>query len=138
MAALAYAANRPTEPERQVRPPAATLRRRRAVALVLAAAVVWAVVVFVGGFAAGTLSGRDSPAGAADGRAIAIGGQSIGMATHVVVRGDTLWSIARSLRPRGDIRELVDKLAAGRNGRPLHVGESIPLPGARLDPADGQ
>jgi len=49
-------------------------------------------------------------------------------ATYVVQPGDTLWTIARSLQPEGDIRPLVDDLAATRHGRPLQPGERIELP----------
>lgn len=48
--------------------------------------------------------------------------------TYVVQPGDTLWTIARSLQPEGDVRPLVDDLAAARDGRPLQPGERIELP----------
>ncbi len=48
--------------------------------------------------------------------------------SYVVRPGDTLWAIARSLEPRGDVRPVVDRLAQGRRGRPLRVGERIVLP----------
>lgn len=51
-----------------------------------------------------------------------------GQQVHVVEPGDTLWSIARSLQPTGDVRPVVDRLADLRGGRPLQVGERIPLP----------
>ena len=47
---------------------------------------------------------------------------------HVVQPGDTLWSIARSLQPDGDVRRLVHRLAAQRDGAALQVGERITLP----------
>jgi hypothetical protein len=47
---------------------------------------------------------------------------------HVVQPGDTLWTIARTLQPEGDIRRLVDHLAAQRHGAALQVGERIALP----------
>lgn len=49
--------------------------------------------------------------------------------TYVVAPGDTLWSIARRAQPTGDIRPLVDAMAAQRRGRPLQVGERIEVPG---------
>lgn len=49
--------------------------------------------------------------------------------THVAAPGDTLWSIARRAQPTGDIRPLVDAMAAQRRGRPLQVGERIEVPG---------
>lgn len=47
---------------------------------------------------------------------------------HIVQPGDTLWTIARRLQPTGDVRRLVDRLAAARGGAPLHVGERLALP----------
>lgn len=47
--------------------------------------------------------------------------------SYVVGPGDTLWSIARGLQPQGDLRPLVDRLAAGRHGGPLRVGERVAL-----------
>ena len=47
---------------------------------------------------------------------------------HVVQPGDTLWTIAKSLQPEGDVRRLVHRLAAERHGTPLQVGERIALP----------
>jgi hypothetical protein len=47
---------------------------------------------------------------------------------HVVQPGDTLWVIARALRPTGDVRPLVERLQASRHGQPLRVGETITLP----------
>ena len=61
-----------------------------------------------------------------------VGGESspqpISETSHIVQRGDTLWSIARELQPEGDVRPLVDRLSDVRQGRPLQVGERIPLP----------
>ena len=47
---------------------------------------------------------------------------------HVVQPGDTLWSIARSLEPEGDVRRLVQQLSSQRQGAQLQVGERIVLP----------
>ncbi len=47
---------------------------------------------------------------------------------HVVQPGDTLWTIARTLQPEGDVRRLVHQLAAQRHGAALKVGERITLP----------
>lgn len=47
---------------------------------------------------------------------------------HIVQPGDTLWTIARSLQPEGDVRRVVHQLAAQRDGAALHVGERIALP----------
>jgi len=50
----------------------------------------------------------------------------------VIVRpGDTLWSIARSLHPSGDIRTLVDRLAERVGGIELSPGQRIDVAGLR-------
>lgn len=45
----------------------------------------------------------------------------------VVQQGDTLTSIARKLQPSGDIRALVERLAAAHGPAPLLAGERIDL-----------
>ena len=47
---------------------------------------------------------------------------------YVVQPGDTLWTLARRAQPEGDVRELVGRLAAARDGRPLQAGQRIVLP----------
>ncbi len=49
-------------------------------------------------------------------------------AVWVVRPGDTLWSIAESLDPRGDVRPLVDRLSAEVHGGDIYPGETIALP----------
>jgi hypothetical protein len=46
----------------------------------------------------------------------------------VVQPGDTLWTIARAVGVKGDIRPFVDRLSAEVGGKPLQVGERIALP----------
>jgi LysM repeat protein len=48
--------------------------------------------------------------------------------SRTVQPGDTLWSIARSVQPTGDVRPLVDQILSTRGGRPLQVGEEITVP----------
>ncbi len=48
--------------------------------------------------------------------------------TVVVAPGDTLWSIARSLQPTGDVRPLVDQLAAANGGAAIAAGERLVVP----------
>ena len=43
--------------------------------------------------------------------------------------GDTLWSVARSIQPSGDVRPLVDRLADRIGGAGLEVGQRISLEG---------
>ena len=99
----------------------AVYRRRRAVALAGLALLLFglwfALQAAVGGAGGGPLTAT----GAATG---------IPAAAHVwVVRpGDTLWSIALRSGARGDIRPVVDRLAAQTGGRPLQVGQRVLLP----------
>ena len=57
--------------------------------------------------------------------------QLIERRVHVVAAGDSLWTIARSVQPTGDVRPLVQELADRRHGAPLEVGEKIVVPSAR-------
>ncbi|HZN15795.1 MAG TPA: LysM domain-containing protein [Acidimicrobiales bacterium] len=54
--------------------------------------------------------------------------QLVSREVHVVAPGDTLWTIARSVQPTGDLRPLVQQLAGARHGAPLQVGERIVIP----------
>lgn len=115
------AAPRPVDAPRSTgpRPGAASFRRRRA-------AVALSAAVLLGGVAALGLPGvvpltTSGPAPAAPFVPVA-------RATHVVQPGDTLWRIARSLQPSGDVRPLVQRLAAQRAGAPLRAGERLELP----------
>jgi hypothetical protein len=46
---------------------------------------------------------------------------------RIVQPGDTVWSIARSMQPHGEIRPLVDHLEQELHGRPLQVGDRLAL-----------
>lgn len=46
----------------------------------------------------------------------------------IVRPGDTLWSIAESVDPRGDVRPLVDRFDAQIGGTTLYPGETIVVP----------
>jgi len=48
--------------------------------------------------------------------------------SYVVQPGDTLWSVARGLRPTGDVRPLVGHLSRQTGGKTLRVGQRIALP----------
>ena len=88
---------------------------RRRAAVVLAAATLVVAVRLVLGLGGGPLTAPErlsSPAAPA---------------VHVVQPGDTIWSVARSLHPDGDIRPLVDRLVAAHHGTALRVGERIAL-----------
>jgi LysM domain-containing protein len=78
-----------------------------------------AVVVLVSGLGGGPpLTSPEAP----------LASRPVAARVHVVQPGDTLWSIARSLHPQGDVRDLVDRLAATRGRDALQVGERIVLP----------
>jgi nucleoid-associated protein YgaU len=106
------------------RHPASVYRRRR---LVVAALLLGALLA--GSWVLGALGGGSLTASEAGSTtAVELRMEPVSQATHVVAPGDTLWSIARQLVPEGDVRPVVDSLAAHRNGRPLQVGERITLP----------
>ncbi|HET9077536.1 MAG TPA: LysM peptidoglycan-binding domain-containing protein [Acidimicrobiales bacterium] len=96
-----------------------------AVGLLLLA--VAAALVTVQAALAGTGGGPLATTGAA---ATQAGQMSAASAEVYVVRpGDTLWSIARRFDPHGDVRPLVDRLAARIGGATVYPGEPIPVPG---------
>lgn len=100
---------------------AATFRRRRAVALTGLALLLgglWiALQAAVGGTGGSLLTSSGTP-----------GGTPAAAHVWVVRPGDTLWGIALASGAQGDIRPVVDRLAAQTGGRPLTVGERIVLP----------
>ncbi len=100
-----------------VRVAPATYRLRRTVAVVVVAVlavVTWAVW--------STLGDVTSPSGSSASASVP------GAASIVVAPGDTFWSIASRIQPRGDVRPLVDRLVAAHGGAMLRVGERIPVP----------
>lgn len=100
-------------------PPAVLYRRRRVVVASLVLGVLLGGRVVLGPVGGGPLSApRPEPS-------VLVSEQ-----VHVVQPGDTLWTIAKSLQPEGDVRRLVHRLAAERHGTPLQVGERIVLPQA--------
>lgn len=101
-------------------PKAAQFRRRR-----FAAAASFAVVLLGGVVALGDPG--EVPL-TASGAAPAAAPVPVARATYVVRPGDTLWQIARALQPSGDLRPLVQRLAAERHGAPLRAGERLALP----------
>lgn len=100
-------------------PGAVQFRRRRAV-VALCALVLLGVGAAVGDLGETPLT-SPGPAPAADLVPVA-------ETSYVVRPGDTLWEIARALQPLGDVRPLVQWLAALRGGAPLRVGERLVLP----------
>jgi len=72
-------------------------------------------------------AGASADAGASAAPSAAAGAASA--AVYVVQPGDTLWSIARQLRPSGDIRPLVDALAERAGSGPLVAGAALAVDG---------
>lgn len=114
-------------------PPVFSSRRHAPAFAVLAAAVLVAAASAQGWLGGGSLSapqpvppGQDHAVAESerlDGRRL----QPVARLSHVVQPGDTLWSIARDFVPEGDIRPLVDRLAAARGNTPLQPGEAVVL-----------
>jgi hypothetical protein len=106
-------------------PSPAVYRRRQVVALILAVALV--VVAMTGIRALLPSAGADGgrPLSATDGSTPVTAGTEI----HLVQPGETLWHIARDLQPSGDLRALVDELAALNGGATLEAGQTLVLPG---------
>ena len=96
----------------------ATYRRRRLVALALVLLLAGTLVVLANAVVART-AGGGTPA--------SVAGTS-SPAVHVVQPGDTLWSIARTIDPEGDVRLTVDRLVDRNGGAPLVVGQRLELP----------
>lgn len=97
------------------RPSAATFWRRRVVVAALLVVSLMAAVHVLGRFGGGPLSlAEPLPALASSPGDV-----------YIVQPGDTLWAIARSLQPEGDVRPLVQRLAAQLDGRSLAVGDRL-------------
>lgn len=96
----------------------AMYRRRRLAALAVVAVVLVAVLLLATAVLART-AGGGAP------RPVAGTSSSV---VHVVQPGDTLWSIARDLDPRGDVRLVVDRLVDLNGRAPLTVGQRLQLP----------
>jgi len=106
----------------------AVFRRRRLAALVMAVALVLAAKAAVGGPRTSIETSGAERGERVERVAPASVSGTDAQGSYVVKQGDTLWAIARQLQPGGDVRPLVDRLAALRRGQPLRVGERIALP----------
>ena len=95
---------------------AATYRRRRlaAVAVVVGLAfAAWAALGALGGVLTAPVRSTPPPA------------TGEGVTVVDVAPGDSLWSIARRVQPEGDLRPLVDRLAASHGGAAIQAGERL-------------
>lgn len=94
------------------------------VATVLVAAVL-ALLVIVGAVAIG----RGALGGLAPAGPSGVAGAAAGPTTSVQVEvGDTMWSIARDLRPTGDVRPLVDELVRLNGSATIVPGQELRVP----------
>jgi hypothetical protein len=105
-----------SHPTTTIAAPAPAYWRRRLVVVALAIVLVGTLLSAAGSIAAAF---GDVPA--------SVPGRRPAQRTYLVQPGDTLWSIARSYRPSGDVNGLVTQLER-LNGAALRVGQRIVLP----------
>jgi len=118
-AARQYAADH--RPAHRLHP--AVYRRRRLGAVLAVVTLLVAAYLAFGGFRLLTTDAGASVAPSPTSGSVTTG------ATHLVRPGDTLWSIARSIQPTGDVRNLVDQLADRAGSGPLVAGRSLQIDG---------
>jgi hypothetical protein len=97
---------------------AATYRRRRLVA-VLVLVTVLVIAIQLAQALAGVAAGWSAPTSAP------IEGPTV---TVEAGPGDTLWSLAREVRPEGDVRPLVEAMVADRGTAAVAIGEQVRVP----------
>lgn len=98
--------------------PRSVYRRRRLAALLLSSVTVLGVRAAVI-----DVTGHGVPPASATSAS-----RRIALRTYRVQPGDTLWQVARRLQPSGDVRPLVDRLAAVTHGGALRPGEVLVVP----------
>ncbi len=91
-----------------------TWRRRRIAAFLITAAMVWLTVSTITTLASWAV-GIGEPV-------IAHADEPI---VHIVESGDTVWSVARSYQPKGDVRPFVDRLLRLNGGSSIVVGQRL-------------
>ena len=109
---------------RATRPSPQVYRRRRLVAAAIVAGVLLAGLWSMGLLDRAPLSAVGQARNASPAPTLEL----VDHGVYVVQPGDTLWSIARRAHPGGDIRPLVDQLAAQTGGRALQIGDRITVP----------
>jgi hypothetical protein len=117
---VAFVARAPSRSAPTVR----TYRRRRLAVLLAAIAAVLLAPMAASRAVAAI---RDVPASVPERRPAPApsGPEDVG---YLVQPGDTLWSIARRLQPKGDVRALVHQLVDANGGADLQVGQWVVLP----------
>lgn len=101
---------------------ATAMRRRRAIV----AALAFVLVAALGQLAAVVL--ETSPSAAPAAPPARLDPAPVAASVYIVQPGDTVWQIARTLQPTGDIRPLVDEIVA-QHGAALQVGDRVDLSG---------
>lgn len=127
----------PARPELRVLPGGRTGAARpvagpSTASLVVLALLLVVVVVGVLALGRGAFAGLAPAPAAASGPAVAAAPAPAAAAsgTSIVVRpGDSLWSIARRIQPTGDVRGLVDELAAANGSTAIRAGDRLTIPG---------
>jgi hypothetical protein len=117
--------SRPVRPALRLVPSPVRRPRPWAPYVSLAVGLLLVVAVALGAVAIGrgALAGLAPAAPGTPGAAVTAGS---GPAVTVVVQdGDTLWTIARRIQPSGDVRALVDRLAAVNGSTVVHVGDHL-------------
>ena len=117
--------SRPVRPALRLVPPPSSSRPSLRPVAGLIGALLLVVMVGLGAVAVGRgalASLAPAPAGT-PGASVTPG---TGPQVSVVVQpGDSLWTIARRIQPTGDVRALVDRLAAANGSVVVHVGDHL-------------
>lgn len=103
-------------------------RRRHTVAGALLTILLVALWLLAAGVIGGRGQGGSTPGTSGAAAVPGSGLVPVASTSYVVQPDDTLWSVARSLQPRGDVRPLVDRLARHTAAGRLMPGDRIPLP----------
>jgi nucleoid-associated protein YgaU len=132
-------AARPTRPQLRLveggRSPQAAARPARRTVFALVGGLAVAALVALAALGAVDLLGADAAASGPASTAAPLHPSGAGASTPpasdvvVVQPGDTLWAIARRIRPTGEIRPLVDELADRAGGAAVVAGQRIDLTG---------
>jgi hypothetical protein len=117
--------SRVPQPARSDRPSRATYLRRRMAAVGILVLLTFLVVIAADAALARIGGGPLTTTDATSGQ------RTLSAQAWVVRPGDTIWSIAESIQPRGDVRPLVDRLSQEVGNAPLYPGEVIQLPTGR-------